>query len=115
MHNSFGFSVALNIQNNSYLDFGLSSNQKFIKNDCFVCYNHMVSKFECDKLFVDTEDYLLILDGVIVNKQQLNRADTWFDSLIQLYCKKGETFFDELRGTFGGVLYDKKVDKYIVF
>ena len=115
MHNSFGFSVALNIQNNSYLDFGLSSNQKFIKNDCFVCYNHMVSKFECDKLFVDTEDYLLILDGVIVNKQQLNRADTWFDSLIQLYYKKGETFFDELRGTFGGVLYDKKVDKYIVF
>lgn len=115
MHHSFGFSAALNTGNNPYLDFQLSDTKKNIKTDSFICYNHMVRKFEYDKLFVETKDYLLVLDGVIANKQQLDKAETWFDSLIQLYCKKGETFFSELRGSFGGLLYDKKVDKYIVF
>lgn len=87
-----------------------------------ICSNHMIEKFEQDKIFAETEEYLVMLDGVILNSKELTSKYgvsganyVLQKSLLQLYCEKGETFFSELRGSFSGALYDKAKDKWIIF
>jgi asparagine synthase (glutamine-hydrolysing) len=78
----------------------------------------MIKKFENDKIFIDNESYLLILDGVILNKKDLERkwiSNSWFETIVQIYKNKGDTFFNEFRGSFSGVLYDKAKEKWIIF
>ena len=35
------------------------------------CQNLMISRFSDDKVFVENESYILILDGVVTNKKDL--------------------------------------------
>ncbi len=80
--------------------------------------NHSVQKFLDDKLFKDTEDYLIIIDGFILNKKDLinyYKQEGWFNTIIELYKQKGNEFFDAFRGSFAGILFDKKDQKVIVF
>lgn len=97
-----------------------------------ICSNHMIKKFVQDKIFAETEEYILILDGMILNRKDLissNNASIanselnvkesdnskWIKLLLNLYKTKGETFFSLLRGSFSGALYDKTADKWIIF
>lgn len=87
-----------------------------------LCSNYMINKFEQDKVFTETEDYILLLDGVILNRKSLmdeSKEDCiktgWSDTLLNLYNRNGEQFFKVLRGSFSGALYDKKKDKFIFF
>ena len=75
-----------------------------------------LNRFLNDKCFVETEDFIIVLEGVIYNKKEiLIDSLTWAESLINLYKIKGEHFFKTFRGSFSGVLIDKKNNKSYVF
>ena len=61
---------------------------------------------------------MLLLDGVVLNKRQLLNAakeTNWFSYLITRYKEKGDSFFEVLRGSFGGLLIDKRNNRSILF
>lgn len=82
------------------------------------CENHMIDKFGGDKLFFDVDKYIIILDGVILNKKKwegkYNSLD-WSEIVVKLYELRGDEFFSLFRGSFSGALYDKLKDKWIIF
>lgn len=68
-------------------------------------------KFKDDKIQVDSDELLFILDGVILNKRELMEASQfsdWTDFMLDAYSKNKETFFDQMRGSFWGIVVDKK-------
>lgn len=75
---------------------------------CFF-YNKL-NKFESDKLFFETEHNIFLLDGVIFNKKALMNMyhKNWKHTFIDLYRSNGLNFIDILRGSFSGIIYDKK-------
>lgn len=103
----------------------VATRQGDIKYRNIVCCNRMIHKFERDKIFVDTEDFIFLLDGVVTNRRELidqyrgscydSAVMSWSQALLSLYEKEGETFFASLRGSFAGALYDKCREKWIVF
>ena len=109
----FGFSALLG--DKIGYQFTLDCAAEMIQTEKAICYKHMVPKFENDKVFVNTEDFILVLDGVVLNKKSLDTEKNWFESIIKLYQLNGERFFESFRGSFGGLLYDKKEEKYIIF
>lgn len=109
----YGFTITVNGKN--------KAKQGDICYKNIVCSNRMIKKFEQDKVFAETERYIVLLDGVVLNRKQIvsnfmKIADgTWCDVLIKLYEENGELFFTGLRGSFSGALYDKKASKWIIF
>lgn len=81
-----------------------------------MCKNHFINKFSNDKIFYDNINYIVILDGVILNKKEILQDSTsWLETLINLYVTQGEDFFKIFRGVFAGAIYDKNKDKWIIF
>lgn len=79
--------------------------------------NQMIDRYSDDKLFYQDDRYVVILDGVVLNKQQLiseNGSKPWIEVVLKLYAES-ETFFDVFRGSFSGLIYDKQNDRTIVF
>lgn len=110
----FGFSVL--IGNLRKYTFCLQEIDAEIRSEKAICYKHMTRKFEADKVFIETEKFIFLLDGVILNKRALLcKGQNWLDAIIQLYREKGECFFEEFRGSYAGLLYDKREDKFILF
>lgn len=113
----FGFSITVNGK--------VSAKEGDINYRNIVCSNYMIKKFEEDKIFAETEDCIILLDGVVLNQKSLLSSkhdklkelnnSSWANLLIELYQKKGEQFFSILRGSFAGALYDKKLEKWIIF
>lgn len=75
-----------------------------------------LDKFLDDKIFFSNESYVVVLEGVVLNKQDLNPSTMdWTEFVINLYEREGDEFFRVFRGSFSGALYDIKADKWIVF
>lgn len=104
----YGFTIYNGIRpqlfNNNSIEFG-----------DILCVNNMIAKFDKDKLFNQTDNYIIILDGLILNKKELQGDSTWLDAVIKLYETQGDTFFNSFRGCFSGAIYDKKRNRWIVF
>ena len=85
----FGFSTLLG--QISSLDFkSQGCNNRILKSDRYICFNNMINKFQNDKVFHEDDNYLLILDGVVLNKQHLMdkyKILSWFELIIELYKK----------------------------
>ena len=78
---------------------------------------NVLNKFLEDKCFFENEEYIMALDGIILNKKDLQNkyfADDLQDLLIKLVAKD-QLFFKELRGTFCGAYYNKKNKRWIAF
>jgi asparagine synthase (glutamine-hydrolysing) len=76
------------------------------------------SKFKDDCILLNNDKYLIILDGVVLNKKQLlnsNAVDIWGECVETLYIKYGDKFFEHLKGSYYGVLFDKSKNEWIVF
>lgn len=74
------------------------------------------SKFYNDKIDIDSDNYRIILDGVILNKLDLiARDDDWIDTIKGLYDVHGCVFFKFLKGTFYGVVWEKRYNIWSVF
>ena len=83
----------------------------------YLCYNFMIEKYEDDKIFYEDNNYLVVLDGVILNKCKIissNGGQTWVQTILSLY-QRSDTFFDELRGSFSGVILEKNTGNTIIF
>jgi len=77
-----------------------------------------LNKFLGDKAFSETENYVFVLDGYLLNKQELfeiHNVEDVCSLIISAYEKNGEAFFTGFRGCFSGALYDKKAKKWIVY
>ena len=76
------------------------------------------NKYKKDKIHFENDDYLLILDGIILNKQQLlieNQNTNWTEIVINLYKEFGRDFFKLLKGSYYGFIFNKKQNKWDVF
>lgn len=95
---------------------GLNGTSNVIKDEDIICESHMINKFNNDKVFFQNEAYIIILDGVVFNKNQLiKEGENWIQTLVSLYERNGESFFKQLIGSFVGAVYDKRQSKWIVF
>ena len=74
------------------------------------------SKFENDKVYHEDNNYILILDGIILNKADLINSLTqdWPSFLISLYQENGNEFFTKLSGSYVGLLINKRKSECIV-
>lgn len=76
-----------------------------------------LNKYLQDKIFCQNEDYVLILEGVILNKTELcNQYGAELSQVIvRLYEEMGDEFPKALRGSFSGAVYDKKADRWLLY
>lgn len=75
-----------------------------------------LDKFKDDNIFFENEKYIIVLNGVIFNKNELiENEDSWLITVIKIYESFGESFFEKLRGSFSGLFYDKEKDKWLIF
>jgi len=90
-----------------------------IRSEKYYVRRTTVNKFMNDKVFFENESYLIIIEGIILNKKKLlkNNAEelSWADYIIVLYEKFGDEFFGNFSGSFSGVFYDKKKNKWLIF
>lgn len=119
----FGFNFLYNADNLSFVN-KEQGVQILHEDNKWYCSNMMTDKFAYDKVFYENDSYLIVLDGIVLNKTELvsTKGDVeffgdtaWFTFLLDLYKTKGDTFFSILKGSFSGLLYDKEKDKAIVF
>ncbi len=71
-------------------------------------------KFYADNFKHESDDFMLIMLGLNLSFTSLDIVSN-FNFIIQKYARLGEAFLSELRGSFAGVLWDKKMDKWMVF
>ena len=66
------------------------------------------SKFNDDKIFVQMGDFIVVLDGVILNKKALMTqyaSSDWNQLFLDLYLRHTYDFPNVLRGEFHGAIY----------
>lgn len=91
---------------------------RMIEWEDFSCIYNPMPRFEEDKIFVQNENYIYLLDGVIYNKNELLtefKENSWAHVFIQLYLLNSSKFVDRLRGTFRGFILDKKSLELVLF
>lgn len=100
---------------NAYPQFCVFQN---INSELCTVKRNTLNKFMNDKAFSETDDYIVVSEGCVLNKfslfEQYN-AESIEDLFIIMYQEKGDEFFSELRGGFSGAFYDKKNDKWLIF
>lgn len=87
--------------------------------DNCIAVNHMIEKFADDKIFYKDDNYIVVLDGIVLNRKDFIARSAvekeWSKVLIDLYETEGEDFFKRFKGSFSGILYDSKKDKVVFF
>ncbi|EEG73556.1 asparagine synthase-related protein [[Clostridium] hylemonae] len=81
-------------------------------------YRNTLAKFMDDKVFAQDNDFVLITEGVILNRIELMRKyrqQDFFHTVKEMLKKNGEEFFKEFRGSFCGAVYNKALDEWIVY
>ncbi|MBO4264074.1 MAG: hypothetical protein J5871_05285 [Bacteroidales bacterium] len=85
----------------------------------FTLERRTLPRFLGDKVFDETPELLILTEGVILNKSELTAryapSGDFAACIREMYRQEGETFFNAFRGSFSGVLYDKKADKWLVY
>lgn len=89
-----------------------------IKNDEHTLKRATLNKFMEDKTFYMSDKVFVVLEGYLLNIKALFKkyeVSTTADLMERMYNDNGETFFNEFRGAFSGVLYDSQKDIWIIF
>lgn len=89
-----------------------------LEGDTFQLERRVVNKFMKDRLFEESDNYVVVVEGIVLNNHELMakyQSETWLDCVIKMYEQKGEAFYNAFRGSFSGALYDKQEDKWIVY
>lgn len=111
----FGFTSILGTEYQKVSNVIFSYKEK-LNNDNLVAFSHLIPQLKEDKLFYDSNEYTIIVDGAVLNRQSIMVSNsTWIETIIYLYEKRGDLFFDDWRGSFGGFIYDKKNKRYVIF
>lgn len=95
----------------------LLSDVKVIRNDNIVFEYSANEKFSYDKIFSEYKDNIVLLDGVILNSDEISPnndmkkfAEFYTDSIV-----KDNNYFNKLRGSFRGALYSNLKNKLLIF
>lgn len=75
-------------------------------------------KFKNDKVLINSDDLLFIIDGVILNKKELINKSTincWEEYILNEYLKDKKTFFSQMKGSYWGVVVDKKSGEVLTY
>lgn len=107
---------------NDKLTFPKEVRQKLVidrlEGDSFQVERRVVNKFMNDRLFEETDKYVVVVEGIVLNNHELMakyQSETWLGCVIKMYEQEGEAFYNAFRGSFSGALYEKKEDKWIVY
>lgn len=77
-----------------------------------------LNRFQNDKAFYEDEHILLILEGVVLNKQELLQKFDQSDMVglvLSMRDRCGEAFFSKFRGSFSGCLFEKADESLTVW
>lgn len=77
-----------------------------------------IKKFYNDKTLYDNENYIVLIDGVILNLNSLKeefKITNIEELIIKMYEKIGNQFFNKFRGNFCGFFQDKKTGKVLIY
>lgn len=75
-------------------------------------------KFMNDKMLLENDQYVLLLEGVVVNNHILEeryQAKDWKDCVEKMFSEQKDTFYKEFRGSFCGFVYDKTDRRWLFF
>lgn len=109
---------------NKQLDMKLHNvfNEKCVKDEMvsgsYYLKRNTLNKFLKDKEFSRDNDIAVVVEGCILNRAELlckYNVDTMFDLCKKMYGIIGETFFQEFRGSFSGMIHDRKKDLLIAY
>ncbi|MEG1313767.1 MAG: hypothetical protein RSD40_05585, partial [Bacilli bacterium] len=82
----------------------------------FYIARNTLSKFLNDKLFFETDEFIIVLEGIIFNKNQMmENFENWEDSFIAMVCENPNEFFIKFRGMFSGAVYNKTSKEWNIF
>lgn len=90
---------------------------EFYYNEWTIKWNSL-NKYVDDKVFFQNDRYIIVLDGVILNKRLLMKKyhkNFWQDTILEMLENNNETFFIEFRGVFAGAILDKSKNKWIIY
>lgn len=86
--------------------------------DGFNVYRNTRDQFMNDKLFFQDENHAIVLDGVILNKEELLHQwgkETMVDLVKAMIKEKPQEFYRDFRGMFSGALYFVDEKRWIIF
>ncbi len=72
-----------------------------------------INKFLNDKLFLENEKFIIITEGVILNSKDLIKKyqkKNFSLTILEMIHQNPDDFFNEFRGSFSGMVYDKQKD-----
>lgn len=75
-------------------------------------------KFKDDKVFTENKEYIIGIDGVILNLKSLKNSYAISDFLkliITLFEKEGIAFISKLKGVFSGFIFEKTTQRLFFF
>ncbi|MEA4936263.1 hypothetical protein SDC9_90343 [bioreactor metagenome] len=74
-------------------------------------------KFLSEKLWLDTKDFFIVTEGLIINIDKLHKKYKTknYEELIRTLSDNNESFFNEFRGNFVGFYWNKKNHSFIAF
>lgn len=94
-----------NLDNNSRIMEQENRIYKNLKENQWYLELSSIRKFENDKILYQNEQYIVLIDGVILNLLNLKQkylSNDLGELAIKMYENSGETFFNEFRGNFCG-------------
>ena len=107
---------------NSNINFAEEKRKKLVVNSIttknYQVERRVVNKFMNDRLFADLDDFLVVVEGVVLNNHELEEqyeTSSWLDCVVKMYKTNGDEFFKDFRGSFSGLFYDKKQDKWLIY
>jgi len=111
--NLYGFYIYYQPKIKTVPDKHIAFSQSIVFDD-FRFYYKKFDAFSQDKVFKENEDYIIGLDGVILNLKALKTAYAkadFFTLLLSLFKKEGISFVNSLKGEFSGFIFEKQTNK----
>ncbi len=78
----------------------------------------LLLKFEKDSVFYETSGYLVVISGVVLNLHLLKKkyyAAHTGELCLLMMAVHGDSFAHHLRGSFSGMVWDKKRERLLLF
>ncbi|MEK4604536.1 MULTISPECIES: asparagine synthase-related protein [Bacillus] len=108
--------------NNELIDLNNPRYNELITNEIygesFYLARFVNNKFLNDKVFFENDKYIVITDGVLLNSTFLKEKyhkESISELLIEMYEQCGETFFEQIRGSYSCILYNKEADNWLIY
>jgi len=114
----YGFTITYTQELRNNTDFQKFIQYKTLDNHHFYFGYNAFKKFEKDKIFDENTQYIIGIDGVILNLSVLKTnyiKSNYFELIIHLFKKFGIAFVSELKGEFDGFIFDKESEKLHIF